>query len=179
MNSLNTLELHPVGILRRPESPHGAQITEQQLPLGVFTDNLVDRLIDHLLVSLTLLARLVRLLLGGEDLTLLLLRALLALTTEVLIVDVLRQLHAGDVQLGGGTNNVTLADATQRAAVHFEGSSDQQQARVELFQEDNTFTLVWTGENNENCAGGKGIADCALVSLEQTLSWALLNPKML
>merc|ERR1712137_466393 len=59
--------------------------------------------------------------------------------------------HLGHIGLGGidlsaGGNDVALVHAAQRHTVDLEGTADKQEARLQLFQENNALALEATGQ---------------------------------
>jgi len=69
---------------------------------------------------------------------------------EILVVDLGIELQAGDVDLGGGRNDVSLIDASKRNSIDGIGTSDKEKARIELFQKHHSVRLETTGEDDEN-----------------------------
>lgn len=72
-------------------------------------------------------------------------------------------LDVGDVQLGGGGDNVSLVDATERDAVELEGTSDEQKTAVKLLQEDDALAAVATSQEDKNGTGGDALAKSSLL----------------
>lgn len=64
----------------------------------------------------------------GENFTLLLLCPLLAVTAEVLIIDLLRHLHSRDVNLGACGNDEILVYSAKGACINFERSCNNEQS---------------------------------------------------
>ncbi len=104
----------------------GERMPEVTLQVGAFLvllDGGQKRLVDLLLILFPLLADLVLLLLGLEDVAFLLGRLFSGLATaEIVVVELRRQLDARDVDRGGRGQQVALVDASQRAAVDLEGA---------------------------------------------------------
>ena len=118
-NSAGTiyLEGHGMGELSSRESETSTQILLQSIDL---VDSSQDAGIEGLLVSLTLVAdHVLGLLLLGEEFT-----GLLSLSRalEVGVVDFLRDGDTGDIDLGGGSNNVRLVNTTDGDTVNLEGT---------------------------------------------------------
>jgi hypothetical protein len=93
-----------------------------------------------------------------EETFLVTLFTLLLLSRAEVRVIKLGTIYFGNINLGGGGNNVSLVDATERDTVDLEGSSDQKKARGELSEENNTLALEATGQKNEDGARGDGSA---------------------
>jgi len=125
------------------------------------------------LVLLALLRWNVLFLLLGENVTLGALRLGLLGATEVGIVDVFGHLYVLNVDLGARSDDIALRNATQRAGVEAEGSIDQQEASLENLQQDNTFSLVTTSQENQNTARSKGFACVAHMLAEVVVGGAL------
>lgn len=139
------LELKPMRILRRPQSEHRSQVCEEQLPVLALLDCGNHQLVHHLLVSLALIADLIRLLFRGEDVAFLFLSALLTLPPEVRVIQLPGQFDIADVQLGVSSNDVTRVDSTQRTGIYEERASYQEKAGFELLEQNHTFAFVCSG----------------------------------
>lgn len=139
-------------------------------------DSLEYNSIDFLLVLLALFVGDETFLLGGEDITFggfLLLVELQA--TEVGIIQSFGNFVVAQVNAGRGADNITLRHATQWAGVQAEGTGDQQEARAQGLQQNNTLALVTAGQQDEDGTGFKVGAYFALVLAEDILSGALLD----
>merc|ERR1719244_2291701 len=135
------LEAHLVRELSLGEGEGGLQVLPQDGAVSVALDGGQDLSVNCSLISLSLLRGLVGLLLGLEDISLLL--GLLSLNPgEVLVVDVLGDGHLRDVELGGGGDQVPLVHPPQWAAVKLVGSSDEEEASAQLLQDNNTLAFV-------------------------------------
>lgn len=88
----------------------------------MFLNSVNYHFVNYFLISLPLIARLVFLLLFTEDITFLLLRALVAFPLEIVIIDVCRQFDAGDIQFCGGGDYIILTDSSQGARIDQEWS---------------------------------------------------------
>jgi len=116
---------------------------------------------------LALLVHFVLLLLDVKNLALGGLLRLLGLDAiEEGVLQVLRHVHLAQVELGLGGDDVVLIDATQRATVQLERTRDEQQARLELLQEDDTFASMTTSDEDEHGAWRDGAAKRVLVLRE-------------
>lgn len=62
-------------------------------------------------------------------------------------------LKAGKVDLGGSSNDVGLVDPTHGDAVDLERAGDEQEAALELLEEDDALAAEATGEEDEHRAG--------------------------
>lgn len=111
------LELKSVRVLAAPKTEHSRQVGEQEFLIGVLLNSADDEFVDRLLVLFPIVGWFVLLLLLAEDITLLLLGALVAFPLEVLVVNVRRQLEAREIDLGGGGDYVVLAYPSQWATV--------------------------------------------------------------
>lgn len=101
---------------------------------------------------LAVLVDLVLLFFGLENLALGRLGLLGLDAVEECVIQVGRHVDFADVDLGAGGDDVDLIDASQWAAVQFEWATNEQQARFQLFQEDNTFASMTTGDQDEDGA---------------------------
>jgi len=119
---------------------------------------------------LALLVHLVLLLLDIKDLALGGLLGLLGLNAiEEAVLQVLGHVHLANVELGLGGDDVVLVDATQWATVQLERTSDEQKARLELLQADDTFASMTTSDEDEHCAWRDGATERVLVLREGLL----------
>ena len=64
-----------------------------------------------------------------------------------------------ELDLGGGGNDVGLVDTLEGDTVDLEGARDEQQARLELLQENNALATVTTGQKDEDGTGNDGAAE--------------------
>jgi len=88
---------------------------------------------------------------------------------KVIVVEVVRNIDPGNVNLCLGGDDVDLVDSPQRAPVDAEGSSDQEKARRQLLQEDDALSLVNAGEEDQDGAGSDGRTQLAVVLAEGLL----------
>lgn len=72
------------------------------------------------------------------------------LPAEVSVVELLVDGHAREVNLGRRSNDVGLVDATNGDAVDLEGASNQQEARLELLEEDDALAAETASEEDED-----------------------------
>merc|ERR1719320_492244 len=121
------LEAHLMRELSLGKREASLKVLPQHCAISVTLDRLQDLSINCCLVSLPLLRGLVSLLLGLKDVSFLL-RFLSLHPGEVLVVDVLRHRHLGDVELCGGGHQVPLVHPPEWAAVELVGSSNKEQA---------------------------------------------------
>lgn len=63
---------------------------------------------------------------------------------------------ARDIDLGLRGDNVRLVDPSERDAVELVGATDEEEAAIELLQEDGPTTAVPSGKEDDNRAGGQG-----------------------
>lgn len=151
-----------------------------------------DEFVDLLLVLLPVLRRFVFLLLLTEDITLFLLGALVAFPLEVLVVNVRRQFEAREIDLRRGGDNVILVYPPQWATVDEEWAckgkskvspklflkfmlnsarcnrltSDKEKSTLELSEQHDALSLVWSSEDDANCALGESGPQVTTVLLE-------------
>lgn len=69
-----------------------------------------------------------------------------------------RFVEACDVDDGGGGDDVAVVYAAEGYAVGFEGPCDEEDALVELAQEDDALAAEAAGEEDEDCARGERVA---------------------
>lgn len=70
---------------------------------------------------------------------------------EVVVVDLAG--ISGEVDLGLGGKDIGLIDALKRHAVDLVGASDEEEATLELSEEDNTLSLESSGKKDEDLPG--------------------------
>jgi len=150
------LELESVGGLTLGEGELGRQVLAEVLDL---VDSLKDNLVGGLLESDLVLGKGLLLLLTLEESLLSggLLGGLGA--GKVGIVQLSIDLGGIKLDLGGGGNDVGLVDTLEGDTVDLEGAGDEQQARLELLQEDNTLAAVATGQEDKDGTGNDGAAE--------------------
>lgn len=73
----------------------------------------------------------------------------LVVSGEHLVGD-LGDINAGGCDFGAGRQGVHLIDAFEGHAVDFVGASDEQEARLELLEEDNALATEAAGEEHED-----------------------------
>merc|ERR1719234_314183 len=139
--------------LRKREA--SLEVLPQHCAISMTLDRLQDLSINCCLVSLPLLGGLVSLLLGFKDVSFLL-RFLSLHPSEVLVVDILRHKHLGDVELCGGGHQVPLVHPPEWAAIELVRSSDKEQASAELLKHNDTLALVHSSQHDGNSSGGEG-----------------------
>ena len=71
-------------------------------------------------------------------------------------VETKTNLEASEVDLGGGSNHVCLVYAAERDTVNLVRACNEEQAGLELLQEDDPFALEPTSKKNQDGAGGNG-----------------------
>lgn len=68
--------------------------------------------------------------------------------------------EGGEIDLGGGGDNVGLVDPPQGDTVDLEGSGNEEEtASLELLEEDDTLATEAAGEEDEDGSGGDGRAE--------------------
>jgi hypothetical protein len=80
----------------------------------------------------------------------------LAGVLEVVIVDIGGDRHLGDVNLGGGGNNVSLVDALEGDSVDLEGAGDEEEAGLKDLEDDSPLSTEAAGEEDHDGPGGDG-----------------------
>lgn len=126
---------------------------------GGGVDGLHEGSINGLLVSLALVTDDGRLPVGVEKL-LLVLSVGLAAVLEIVIVDRSRNGDLGDIDLGGGGNDVGLVDALEGDTVRLEGSGNEEEARGKDLEDDcplSTEPSTKKDNNNSRGDGGAGL----------------------
>jgi len=88
----------------------------------MFLDSINYHFVNYFLVSLSLIARFVLFFFFTEDVTFLLLGALVALPLKIVIIDVSRQFDARDIQFRGGSDHIILTDSSQWTGIDQEWS---------------------------------------------------------
>jgi hypothetical protein len=142
-----------VGVLAAPQAEAGAQVL---LKVGLLLDCCHQCLVDSLLVCNALR---VDILLLGCCLALLkeriLTLALFLLARPVLVLAHAVQnfgVEVRDIDRCAGRDYVAVVDAAQRDAIGLERSGDQEDALVELAQQNDALAGEATGEEDEDCA---------------------------
>ncbi len=88
-----------------------------------------------------------------------LLEALLVGGKELLlVVELGKSVDLGECNLGGGGDDVCLVHAAEGNAVQLEGTSDKEQATLELLQKHNALSAVSSREENQNRTRGDRLA---------------------
>lgn len=72
-------------------------------------------------------------------------------------------LDTGNVDLGGGSNDVSGVDSSERNTVDLEGAGDEQSAVLKRLEEDNSLASESASKENEDSAGNKRRSDLGLV----------------
>jgi len=144
-------------VLSSRKSETSTQVLLQSINL---VDSSQEAGIEGLLVSLSLLAdHVLGLLFLSEELASLL---SLSRALEVGIVNFLGNGDTGDIDLGGGGDNVRLVDSADGDTVNLEGTRDQQETRGELLKEDNTLSGETTSKNDQDGSGCDGLSQLCL-----------------
>lgn len=148
-----------MGLVTLPQAERAGEVRSQHVNLlDVGNQSLVDGLlvggtaaVDLLLLGLlslleeSLLTSLLLGLLSGEVLGL---RDLL----DLLLVE------TGDVDLVGGSDDVSGVNSSQRNTVDLEGAGDEEDTLVEGLQENDTLATEAASEEDEDSAGLEGLA---------------------
>merc|ERR1719415_63526 len=147
---------HLVGELTLGKSERCFQILFQSCPLRMLLDGSQNLSVNSGLVLLSLLGRFVFLLLGVKDLTILF-GSLLSLDPgKIFVVDVVRNLDARDVNLGGCSQQEPLVDPSQRSSIQLERSSHQEEPGLQLLQDHHALAFVDSSQDNGYHSGGQG-----------------------
>merc|ERR1719347_2517910 len=154
-------------LLTLGQSKRSLQILSQSCPLLVLLDSGENLSVDGDLVLLPLLGGFVFLLLGVKDLTVLL-GSLLGLDSgEIFVVDIVGNLHSGDVDLGGCGQQEPLVDPSQRSSIQLERSSHQEQTGLQLLQDHNALALVDSGQDDGHGPSSQRISHSPLMLGEE------------
>jgi len=89
--------------------------------------------------------------------------------TEVFVIDRLRNVDAGNVDLRLGGDDVDLVDPSERASVDAEGTGDEQKTGSQLLQEHHALSLVDAGDEDQDGAGSDRRAQLTVVLAEGLL----------
>lgn len=153
--------------LARLQAEQRLQVLVQSALVLAFPDRFPDRLIHGLLVRFALLRRHISFLLRGENVPLRSLGVLLRHgTLEVAVVNMLRHLELAQLDVGAGSDHISLRNATHWAAVQEVGSGDQEQAGGQHLDEDDSLGLVATSQHDQDAARNHGFPRVARVVLE-------------
>jgi len=68
-------------------------------------------------------------------------------------------INAGDIDLGGGGNDVGSSDATQGDTVVLVGARDEKKAALKTLQEDSTAASKATSDDDDDCARSQRLAE--------------------
>ena len=79
-------------------------------------------------------------------------------TGKVGIVDV-GYIDSTNINLGGGSNNISLVDTTEGDTIDLVGSSNKKKSRLQCLQADNTLTTETSREEDADSSGGEGGTD--------------------
>jgi len=141
----------------------------KELLLRILLEGAEQLTVDLDLVLLALFRDDVRRLLLLEDFAFAVTNFLRFGPAEVIVVQSLRQRHAGNVDLSLGGDDVDLVDSPQRASVDAEGTGDQQQTGSQLLQEDDALALVGAGQQDQHSPRRDGGTQFTIVLAERLL----------
>merc|ERR1719222_1480521 len=148
------LKSHLVGELALGKSEGSLQILFQSLALLVSLDGGQNLSVNLNLILLPLLRRLVSLLLGVEDVSLLL-GGLLGLNSgEVFVID-------------GGGEEESLVHSSQRSSIQLERSSDEDKTGLQALEDNDPLALVSSSQEDGDGACGEAGPDGPLVLGEE------------
>merc|ERR1711931_103064 len=164
-----SLEIHFVREHSFADREGGSQVLTKQLLLRVLLEGAEQLTVDLDLVLLALFRDDVRRLLLLENFAFAVTNFLRFGPTEVIVVQSLRDSHAGNVDLSLGGDDVDLVDSPERASVDAERSGDQQQTGSQLLQEDDAFALVGAGQQDQHGPWRDGRTQLAIVLAERLL----------
>mmetsp|Transcript_10604 Transcript_10604/g.21189 ORF Transcript_10604/g.21189 Transcript_10604/m.21189 type:complete len:209 (-) Transcript_10604:42-668(-) len=74
-------------------------------------------------------------------------------------------IHSTDIDLGGGSNHISLVDTTEGNTVDLVGSSHKKKTRLQCLQADNTLSTEASREEDADGSGGEGATDLGGVLL--------------
>ncbi|GMR41733.1 hypothetical protein PMAYCL1PPCAC_11928 [Pristionchus mayeri] len=143
------------------DAESGAEVSAEELVLGVFLDGGQDSLVDELLVGLALLADLQKTMAGSEDVgSLSLLLNLSVSSLEVRIGQGVGDLHSADVNLGGSGDDERLGDSSKGNVVQLKSTGNEEETRLlELLEEDNALSLMPSGKDDKHGSGGDSLSE--------------------
>ena len=81
------------------------------------------------------------------------------------LVGDLGHIDASNADLGGSAESVNLVNALERNAVDLVGAGDQEEAGLELLEEDNSLSAETASEEDEDGAGGDALAELGSLGL--------------
>jgi len=138
----------------------------------MLSDDVQQLTVDHFLILFSLLADCVILLFAGENI---LIRCIsmatsaMTLAFEILIIEMVWQIHLAEVQSGLGRDHEFRTNAAQRAVVHLQRARHQNEATFQLLQEHNSFASVAPGQNNHHRARAKVFTKFVFVKAKRQL----------
>merc|ERR1719403_208473 len=136
-----------------PDGEGRSQVLAEKLLFGVLLDG-ADQLTVHFdLVLLALFRDDVGGLLLFENFSFAVTDLLGLGATKVFVVHRLGDVHASNVDLGLGGNDVDLVDPSKRASVDAERTGDEQKTGSQLLQEHHALSLVDAGHEDQDSAG--------------------------
>mmetsp|Transcript_8449 Transcript_8449/g.12765 ORF Transcript_8449/g.12765 Transcript_8449/m.12765 type:complete len:215 (-) Transcript_8449:8-652(-) len=74
-------------------------------------------------------------------------------------------INSTNIDLGGGSDNISLVDTTEGNTVNLVGSSHKEKTRIQCLQADNTLSTEASREEDTDGSGGEGGADLGGVLL--------------
>jgi len=152
-----------------PDGEGRSQVLAEKLLFGVLLDG-ADQLTVHFdLVLLALFRDDVGSLLLFENFSFAVTDLLGLGAAEVFVVHRLRDVHASNVDLGLGGNDVDLVDPSKRASVDAERTGDEQKTGSQLLQEHHALSLVDAGHEDQDSAGSDRRTQLAGVLAERLL----------
>merc|ERR1719151_62126 len=157
------LKSHLVGELALGQSEGSPQILFQSLALLVSLDGGQNLSVNLNLILLPLLRRLVSLLLGVEDVSLLLGRLLGLNPGEVFVIDGGGDLDSRHIDLGGGGEEESLVHSSQRSPIQLERSSDEDKTGLQALEDNDPLALVNSSQEDGDGASGEAGPDGPLV----------------
>merc|ERR1711872_854723 len=162
-------EIHLVREHSLADGEGRSQVLAEKLLLRVLLQGAEELTVNLDLVLLALFRDDIRSLLLLEDFAFAVTNFLRFGPAEVIVVQSLRQRHAGNVDLSLGGDDVDLVDPPERASVDAERSGDQQQTGSQLLQKDDAFALVSAGQQDQHGPWRDGRTQFAIVLAERLL----------
>merc|ERR1712066_199854 len=117
----------------------------------MFLDGFQHLFVNRFLVGLAGISNLVFFLFGCENVSSFGLLGLGSLgVLEIIIIDVFGQLDGRNIHASLGSQKVTLVDSSHGTTVQFQGSGDKDESGCQLFEDNNTLSLVSSSKNDSN-----------------------------
>jgi len=141
----------------------------KELLLRILLEGAEQLTVDLDLVLLALFRDDVRRLLLLEDFAFAVTNFLRFGPAKVIVVQSLRDSHAGNIDLSLGGDDVDLVDSSQGTSVDAEGSGDEEQTGSQLLQKHDALAFVDAGDENQDGPRSDGRTQFSLVLTERLL----------